>query len=158
MITRLLTLFLRPLGLLLLMALPLSVYAQTEVTLEPLSPKTTLTQLSGEALHIELINTALQYDLYNKRCRGITVSKEVNQVNRLFLQKYGLTVNNFVKQHIDRNPRNHQEQLKQSLYQKLDELGGCNLAKDKGLLENFQERFQFLYEQADKSTWFPSES
>ncbi|MDG6777815.1 hypothetical protein QCB44_03740 [Thiomicrorhabdus sp. zzn3] len=132
--------------------------AQTEVTLEPLSAKASLTQLHGEALHIELVNTALQYDLYNKRCRGISVSKEVNQVNRLFLQKYGLTVNNFVKQHINRNPRTHQEQLKQSLYQKLNELGGCNLAKDKGLLENFQERFQFLYDQADKSTWFPLES
>ncbi|MEA3405739.1 MAG: hypothetical protein U9R28_08375 [Pseudomonadota bacterium] len=114
-----------------------------------------ITELTGEALHIQLVETALKYDFYNKRCRGVSVSKEVNQVNRLFLKKYGLTVNNFIKEHINRNTRAYQDQVKQQLYKELFELGGCVEAKQKGLVSNFQQTFRHLLEKAETSPWFP---
>jgi len=114
-----------------------------------------ISQLTGEALHIQLVETAYQYDFYNKRCRGVSVSKEINEVNRLFLKKYGLTVNNFIKEHINRNTRAYQNQVKQQLYKTLFELGGCAEAKQKGLVSRFQQDFRLLLEKAEKSPWFP---
>jgi len=114
-----------------------------------------ISQLSGEALHIQLVETALKYDFYNKRCRGVSVSKEINEVNRLFLKKYGLTVNNFIKEHINRNTRAYQNQVKQQLYKELAELGGCVEAKQKGLVSRFQQTFRLLLDKSEKSPWFP---
>jgi hypothetical protein len=114
-------------------------------------------KLQGEALHNQLVETAMRYDFYNKRCRGVSVSAEMEQVNRLFLRKFGMTLNNFIKQHIDRNPRNYQETVKQQLYQQIFELGGCEQAKTKGLVSRFQQEFRLLYEEAERSPWFPSE-
>lgn len=112
-------------------------------------------ELNGEALHIKLVETALKYDFYNKRCRGVSVSKEVNEVNRLFLKKYGLTVNNFIKEHINHNTRAYQDQIKKQLYKDLFEQGGCVEAKQKGLVNDFQQSFRLLLEKVEKSPWFP---
>lgn len=131
----------------------LATYSQAVLSDEQQAPQ----KLEGEALHIKLVETALKYDFYNKRCRGISVAGESYQVERLFLQKYGMTINNFIKQYIDRDTRGYKESLKKDLYKQLFEMGGCDLAKDKGLLKQFQQNLKTLYNQAELSPWFPSE-
>ncbi|MBD3776929.1 MAG: hypothetical protein IE920_07320 [Thiotrichales bacterium] len=114
-----------------------------------------LSELNDQALHIKLVETALRYDFYNKRCRGISVSKEVNEVNRLFLKKYGLTVHNFIKQQMQTDPRDYQEQLKQALYAELAKMGGCDASKEQGMIARFQADFRLLLKRAENSNWFP---
>lgn len=111
--------------------------------------------LQGRELHIKLIETALRYDSYNKRCRGISVSKEVNLVNRLFLRKYGMTVHNFIKQQMQTDPRDYQETVKQTLYKELAEMGGCEGSKEQGMITQFQNDFRVLFERAENANWFP---
>ncbi|WP_373018773.1 hypothetical protein [Thiomicrorhabdus sp.] len=133
----------------------LAAYSQSVLSIDKASA--TLEALSGEALHVKLVETAIQYDFYNKRCRGVSVSGESYRVERLLLQKYGLTTNNFIKQYIDRDTRGYKEKLKQALYQRLSQMGGCEPAKDKGLLKEFQQNLQTLYDKAETSPWFPSD-
>lgn len=114
-----------------------------------------LEALHGRELHIKLIETALRYDYYNKRCRGISVSKEVNLVNRLFLRKYGMTVHNFIKQQMQTDPRDYQETVKQALYKELAEMGGCEGSKEQGMIAHFQDVFRVLFERAENANWFP---
>ncbi|MDG6773166.1 hypothetical protein QCB45_02395 [Thiomicrorhabdus sp. ZW0627] len=130
-------------------------YSQTVFSTE--EQAVSIDELNGQALHEKLVETALKYDFYNKRCRGISVSGESYQVERMFLKKYGLTINNFIKQYIDRDTRGYKEKLKKDIYLQLSQMGGCEKAKEKGLLKAFQENLQSLFDKAETSQWFPIE-
>lgn len=114
-----------------------------------------LDKLTGEALHLKLVEIAYQYDSYNTRCRGLSISREVNDVNRLFLRKYGITINNFIKLNIDRDVRGYQSSVKQNFYNTLYELGGCDGAKDTEFLNKLRDNYRMLLENARTSPWFP---
>lgn len=114
-----------------------------------------LDQLTGAALHVKLVETAYQYDAFNKRCRGVSVSKEVNEVNRLFLRKYGITINNFIKLNIDRDVRGYQDSVTQEFYNTLYELGGCEETKDTDFVKTFRDDFRVLLDNVQLSPWFP---
>ncbi|MGC9385807.1 MAG: hypothetical protein ACP5D0_02590 [Hydrogenovibrio sp.] len=112
-------------------------------------------ELKGEALHIALVETALKYDYFNQRCRGVSLAKNEAQVNRLFIEKYNLTVNNFIKGFMTDDPRETEAALKKSLYQQIFELGGCQQAREKGLETRLKQDFRRLYEQTETEPWFP---
>lgn len=112
-------------------------------------------ELKGEALHIALVETALKYDFFNQRCRGVSASQNEAKVNRLFIEKYNLTVNNFIKRFLTDDPRDTESAMKKSLYAEIYKLGGCQEARRKGLESELKKDFRRLYEQVETSPWFP---
>lgn len=112
-------------------------------------------ELKGEALHIALVETALKYDFFNQRCRGVSASQNEAKVNRLFIEKYNLTVNNFIKRFLTDDPRDTESAMKKSLYAEIYKLGGCQEARRKGLESELKKDFRRLYEQVESSPWFP---
>ena len=111
--------------------------------------------LSDVALHTVLIETAIRYDFYNKRCRGVSFDKHYDKVNRLFVTKYRLTVHNYVRRHLNQDIKVLKQTLEHQLNEQLNQLGSCQNAKDQGLVDDLQNQFNQLYQQAEKSPWFP---
>ncbi|RUM91307.1 MAG: hypothetical protein DSZ27_06640 [Thiomicrospira sp.] len=112
-------------------------------------------ELKGEALHVALVKTALKYDYFNQRCRGVSASQKEAKVNRLFIEKYNLTINNFIKQFLTRDPRETEAALKKELYAEIYQLGGCQQAREKGLEDTLKTDFRHLYQKTESSPWFP---
>lgn len=115
----------------------------------------TVEQLEGESLHVRLVKAALTYDYFNQRCRGVRASANSSDVNRLLIQKYRLTLNNFIKQYITPDARELQDELKNELYQQIAALGGCQSARGQGLETKIKSDFRILYEKVEVSSWFP---
>lgn len=124
----------------------LTVQAETE----------TLESLSGEPLHVRLIETTIRYDFFNQRCRGVRASANQSEVNRLFIQKYRLTLNNFIKQYISTDARTYRDQLQDNLYRQVAEMGGCQPARDQGLETRIKSDYRKLLEQVEVSSWYPA--
>lgn len=112
-------------------------------------------ELKGEALHVALVKTALKYDYFNQRCRGVSASQKEAKVNRLFIEKYNLTINNFIKQFLARDPMETEAVLKKELYAEIYQLGGCQEARNKGLEKTLKTDFRTLYQKTESSPWFP---
>lgn len=106
-------------------------------------------------LHTELIEMALQTDAYNRRCRGISVSKLLHKVNRLYITKYDLTANNFIKNYIDSNVKQLKIDRQHRFNKTLSGLGGCQNAQAKTTMKRLKKTFKTHYEQAEKSPWYP---
>jgi len=105
--------------------------------------------------HIDLIEVALLTDSYNARCRGISVAKALNSVNRLYVTKYSLTANNFIKTYIAPNVKTLKIERKHRFNKMLNVLGGCQAAKSKDSIKRLKKHFKSLYETAENSPWYP---
>jgi len=109
--------------------------------------------------HRQLISHALTLDAYNQRCRGISVDQFFNQVNRLYVTKYSLTANNFIKHYASAGATSTVTSIKyqhqKNLTQYLATIGGCQSAKKNGWLAHVKTDFKTLYKQAEQSNWLP---
>lgn len=110
-----------------------------------------------QKLHTALILTALKVDFYNARCRGLSVAKNVNKVNRLYITKYSITANNYIKIYISEDVRKEKANQEIAFKKALSKIGGCSKAKQQGWVKSLRDEFNDLYEQAEKSTWYPEE-
>lgn len=106
-------------------------------------------------LHIDLIEIALKTDSYNKRCRGISTAKLLHQVNRLYVTKYSLTANNFIESYINEDVRTLKTERQHTFNRWLAQIGGCQEAKSQDWGTQLKTEFKTLYEQAEKSPWYP---
>lgn len=106
-------------------------------------------------LHIDLIEVALKTDSYNKRCRGISTSSNLHRVNRLFVTKYSITSNNFIKDYINEDVRALKTEREHTLNKLLAKTGGCEKAESQEWVKQLRPDFKRLYEQAEKSPWYP---
>lgn len=106
-------------------------------------------------LHKALIETALSTDFYNKRCRGISIAKALNQVNRLMVTKYSLTANKFIQTYISKDVRQMKSLRQHEFNQQLAGIGGCQAAKSQGWVKQLQTQFKKQYEHVEKSSWYP---
>lgn len=113
------------------------------------------TELKGKALHMALVETAYQYDFFNLRCRGVSVAKNEAKVNRLFLEKYQMTLNNFVNREWQKDPTEVEIEIKNTLQEIIFKLGGCQQAREKGLERQLKKDFRHQYDLAEQSAWFP---
>jgi len=116
------------------------------------------TQTPELQLHSALVLKALQVDFYNIRCRGISVAKNFNKVNRLYITKYSLTANNFIKNFINPDVRAEKQIQEIDFKKNLNKLGGCSKAKEQGWIKQIHDEYKNLYQQAEQSTWFPEEN
>lgn len=111
--------------------------------------------LQGQALHTKLVETALQYDTFNQRCRGVSAAKNKAAVNRLFIRKYRLTFNNYIKVYLTPDPRETENRVKDATIRKIAEQGGCQQARQKGFEKQLKKTYRRLYEAVEPSPWFP---
>ena len=109
-------------------------------------------------LHSDLVIKALQLDFYNTRCRGISVARNFNKVNRLYITKYSITANNFIEEFINPDARAEKEALEIDFKKNLNRLGGCAKAKDQDWIKDIHDTFRELYKKAEKSAWYPEKS
>ena len=98
-------------------------------------------------LLVELVRTSQEYDLYNARCRGNAASTKTENSNRLFISKYRLTVNQVINLYIGKDDRAERAAMEQDFLQKLSVMGGCRMAKKKGLLKELDQNYRLLFEQ-----------
>ncbi|WP_019895915.1 hypothetical protein [Hydrogenovibrio halophilus] len=114
-----------------------------------------LDELKGQALHEELVRTAMAFDVFNQRCRGVSASTQASQVNRLFVEKYRMTVNNFLRELMQVDGRELEQKIERSVNQTVMGLGGCQKARADGMEQRFKENFRTLIEKARQSPWYP---
>jgi hypothetical protein len=114
-----------------------------------------LTALEGQALHEELVQTAMAFDVFNQRCRGVSASTQESQVNRLFVEKYRMTLNNFVREMMPMDARQLESDIETRINQRIVELGGCQKARADGMEAQFKADFRTLMEKARQSPWYP---
>ena len=98
-------------------------------------------------LMAELVRTSQEYDLYNARCRGNAASTKTENSNRLFLSKYSLTVNQVINLYIGTDDRAERAAMEQDFLQKLSLMGGCRMAKKKGIQKELDQNYRRLFEQ-----------
>jgi len=110
-----------------------------------------------QILHTDLVLLALKSDFFNHRCRGISVNKSFNKVNRLFITKYSLTANNYIKTFINADVKAEKHDQELEFKKELNKIGGCSAAVKQGWRKQINDLFNELYRQAEKSTWFPEE-
>lgn len=114
-----------------------------------------LDELKGQALHEELVRTAMAFDVFNQRCRGVSASTQESQVNRLFVEKYRMTLNNFVREMMPMDARQLESEIQARINQRVFELGGCQKARADGMEAQFKADFRMLMEKARQSPWYP---
>jgi|ACQI01.1.fsa_nt_gi hypothetical protein len=115
-----------------------------------------LGELTGEELHSKLVVTTIGYDAFNNRCRGVSVSVKEAKVNRLFIRKYSVTFNNYIKVYMSRDPRVAKAEIKQDIVNVIAEKGGCQEARKAGMRKDFKQDFRTLFRAVEASPWIPT--
>ena len=110
-----------------------------------------------QKLHNELVNLALDYDLYNEKCRGMTIDKNFNQVKRLFVTKYNFTPNNYIEAFISDGEdfRAYKARYKIAFINKLSQAGGFKGAKRSGWLDSLKKQYRRTFREVEDSDWTP---
>ena len=109
----------------------------------------------AQTLHTNLVLIALKADYFNRRCRGISVNQNFNQVNRLFITKYSLTANNYIKNYINEDVRSEKQTLERTFKKELNQIGGCLAANKQDWRSKLNKEYQSLFSKAENSLWFP---
>lgn len=108
-----------------------------------------------QEIHSNLVKSALLNDAFGKRCRGRSLAKYFNQVNRLFITKYSVSANNYIETFIADDFRDYKRQFSRHFNLLLAKKGGCQAAKDQNWDKEMLAEFHELYRQAEKSNWYP---
>jgi hypothetical protein len=95
----------------------------------------------------DLVRTSLEYDLYNTRCRGVGASTKTDDINRLFLEKYRLTVSQVINLYIGEDERAERASMERDFMERIIRMGGCKMAKEKGLQEALDQNYRQLVDQ-----------
>jgi len=111
--------------------------------------------LKDEALHTQLVYTAIEYDIFNQRCRGVSASSNQARVSRLFLDKYGITLNDYIINFLSKETDVFRKKVTNKVYRAVAQMGGCQPARNKGLEQKYKTDFSKLYAKTEKSPWFP---
>ncbi len=114
--------------------------------------------LVDEELHTALIKTAIHFDAFNQRCRGVSLATNLSRVNRLFIRKYDVTVNNYIKVYLSQDPRDAKVELNQQMIDIIMASGGCNAARQQGVGRDLKAKFRKLSRLVEQSSWIPTRS
>lgn len=128
-------------------------YAQDSV--ESKASTSVSVPLEDEALHSRLVNVALQLDFYNEQCRGLTINRNFNRVNRLFINKYSLSANNYIEAFFHQEIRDYKKQMQRDFIQTLAKKRGCQGAKKQGWDKELKAQYNRFYRMAEESGWYP---
>ena len=103
---------------------------------------------AGMELIVAAVEVAAEYDLYNARCRGDLSGRRTDNLNKILLGKYGITVlqvqDNYFPEPSYRAAR---ERIEQGFLERLSTLGGCQAAKAAGMQRQISEQYNALTRQ-----------
>lgn len=103
----------------------------------------------------QLIQQSLKNDFFGQRCRGSSLNRFFNKTNRLFLSKYGFTANNYIRDFINPEVDEYKAELKQEFLKTLIKSGDCKGARQQNWRKTMKQEYNRLYEDVEKSIWFP---
>ena len=103
----------------------------------------TPTQESPLALR-QLVETAIAYDIYNAKCRGLSTSIYSANLNKLLIRKYSLTLAQVIQNVTSQDQREFKETLNTEITKRISELNGCKQAKRSGFLDQLQSKYRDL--------------
>lgn len=106
-------------------------------------------------LHSNLVKSALLNDAFGKRCRGRSVAKYFNKVNRLYITKYSVSANNYIESYIAPDFRDYKEDFEHLFSRSLAQKGGCGKAKDNDWDKQMLAEFKALFREVESSNWYP---
>lgn len=93
-------------------------------------------------LLVQAVEAAADLDLYNTRCRGDISGRGTDNLNKLMVGKLRMTVlsvqDDLFPEH---SYRRAQKRLEADFLDRLRDLGGCQGAKDAGLLEQLRSEY-----------------
>ncbi len=108
-----------------------------------------------EALHSRLVNVAMELDWLNQKCRGLSVERNFKQVNRLFINKYSLSANNYIEGFFAREIRDYKADKSREMIRLLAQKKGCKQALKEDWDRALKKEFNYLFRKAEDSSWFP---
>lgn len=111
--------------------------------------------LEDEALHSRLINVSLELDWLNQKCRGLSIQRNFKMVNRLFIDKYSLSANNYIEGFFGVQMRDYKQQKSREMLRKLAQKRGCKQALDQDWDRELKKEYNSLLRKVEDSSWFP---
>jgi len=101
-----------------------------------------------ERLLVEAVTAAVELDLYNARCRSEVSGRRTENLNKTLASRFRLTVIRVQDDMFpERSYRRVQERLQQDFLDRLREVGGCREAKQAGMQEELNDRYQRLMQE-----------
>ena len=130
---------LKPALLLLAICLP-----QAAFPLPPLDEET-------ELLLVESVESAVELDLYNARCRRDDSGRRADALNKELASRFRTTVLDVEDDLFpDGSYRASQKRMQENFQQRLKEAGGCREAKAKGMYDELRSRYGAAMEKFEK--------
>lgn len=104
-----------------------------------------LIDAATQQLLVEAVTAASDYDLFQARCRGDVSGRQSENLNKVLVNRFRLTLIQVQDKYFpERSYRLVQPRLQQELLTRLNEMGGCQGAKDLGLREQLRTRYETL--------------
>ncbi len=95
---------------------------------------------------MELIETAIGYDIYNRRCRGFTSSMHEKDVQKRTVERFGKTLTQ-ITEIVEGQPLQRlRPEMEAAVIDQIRDLGGCREAKRRGYLTRIDQRYRELYD------------
>jgi hypothetical protein len=91
-----------------------------------------------------LLEQAMRYDTYNRRCRGFRASTYLDNVTRLSVERYGLTASQLAQQLWHTSLDEIQKRIDERFLADMRRLGGCKQAKRKGYRDRLGDDYWTL--------------
>lgn len=101
-----------------------------------------------ERLLVEAVTAAVEVDLYNARCRSDASGRRTDNLNKTLASRFRLTVIRVQDEMFpERSYRRVQERLQQDFLDRLREAGGCREAKQAGMQQHLNDRYDRLMQE-----------
>lgn len=109
------------------------------------APAQGLIDADTERLLVEAVTAAVELDLYNARCRSDSAGLRTENLNKVLASRFRLTVIRVQDDMFpERSYRRVQERLQQDFLNRLREAGGCREAKQAGMPQELNDRYDRL--------------
>jgi hypothetical protein len=110
-------------------------------------PRDLLEPETAELL-VDLVRASAEYDLYFARCRGDISGRRTDNVKKVLINKYGMTVTQVQDDYFpERSYQAARKNLEKDFLRQISRLGGCKGAKKAGFQDRLRARYQGLLEQ-----------
>lgn len=101
-----------------------------------------------ERLLVEAVTAAVELDLYNARCRSDVSGRRTDNLNKTLASRFRLTVIRVQDEMFpERSYRRVQERLQQDFLDRLREAGGCREARQAGMQQELNDRYDRLMQE-----------
>ncbi len=103
-----------------------------------------------EQLLVQAVEAAVEFDLYNARCRSDGSGRRTDNLNKNLASKFRMTVLKVQDELFPEGSyRRAQERLQRDFLDKLKEAGGCKGAKEQGMPAQLRDRYDNLMREID---------